>query len=492
MDNTEQKNIIYKEPQYMVYENTGLLVEPELDPELSEEIEKDKKKYNDSDYMQHMSSRYCDCIHSIICFEFYKKYDMVCMTGIELKKLLLKYNLKFVKLVNETRTHYNMVYKLGYNENVEEFITGTSCEKGGLYFTDIVCSSLYMKDEYKYIYDVEILDDSKIEIQFRRLKTDKFILSNERSIDKNKLDMVIYNNRIHDYMYINNIKIRNQICSTYIRTMLNYCYILSPLEHRPLYGHDFKHKYLRFISFDKLYNILHNEQEINTFEKHYLNKFDIGEFTPFIELTTLLHILEIFNINNIGPDDYIYDVELSDDSIIYRSTQSSMQLNGTKIKLTNKRRLIDDVLVLSYLYYNIFVSYSRTLNFTYNITEYFIDDTFDVKKNKLIDLFFNSRLYSLELDNMQIHLEKFILDLFGTNKLLNIEEKTRCIKQSSDFLRSLLYVIMNKKHILIETFDYMTRRNLCTTIINCITTECITINNSIDIGIINRLKQITE
>ena len=95
----------------------------------------------------------------------------------------------YIKLTTENNTHNGYQYKEGLNCLDGEFNNEKICGSGGLYF----CRK---EDSYKlinyndkvmyYIWDVELCEDSKIVDMGDKLKTDKFILSNKRSIWDNK------------------------------------------------------------------------------------------------------------------------------------------------------------------------------------------------------------------------------------------------------------------------------------------------------------------
>ena len=91
----------------------------------------------------------------------------------------------YFKLTTENDTHNGYQYKEGLNCLDGEFNNEKVCGSGGLYFCrkeDIGKWTYYNEKQMHYIWDVKLCEDSKIVDMGDKLKTDKFILSNKRSI----------------------------------------------------------------------------------------------------------------------------------------------------------------------------------------------------------------------------------------------------------------------------------------------------------------------
>jgi len=419
--------------------------------------------------MEETYSKYsCSCTSNIIInkkrVDFFKEYNLRGLSGRELKRIFIECNFKFVKLLDKYKNDNNMTYNIGYNRN------GT-----GMYFYDISDICKYATKHTKYICEVELLDDSIISIYNYKFETNKFILKNETELDKKSIGDIACSNKIHDGMYIKNSMIDSHIC---IKQELSYLRsnITTTLYSNVYMIEQLKNKHLKFIAFDKLYST---------------SFFEFDKPISFIEISSIAYILTNKIKNPIDKDDYIYDVEITDESTIINF--NSYIFAGTNIKLTNKRKLIDDLQLLSYFHYDIFTtSFSvdeiLTKNILYssrNILDYFTDDTLNNRMCKLVDLFFNCRLYLLEFKNMNENLEKFILSLFNTKNEDNEDNKGEIIKQCIYFIKLLLNIIINKIHILLKTFDYESLKNICEKII-----ECLIKNKCVDSKVIESLNRI--
>ena len=91
----------------------------------------------------------------------------------------------YVKLTTEDGVHNGYQYKEGLNCLDSEFNSDKICAQGGLYFCDEKDIGKWVKYNNKkmdYIWDVVLLDDSKLANMTNKLKTDKFILQNKRTI----------------------------------------------------------------------------------------------------------------------------------------------------------------------------------------------------------------------------------------------------------------------------------------------------------------------
>ena len=91
----------------------------------------------------------------------------------------------YVKLTTKDGVHNGYQYKEGLNCLDEEFNSDNICGKGGLYFCDKKDIGKWVNYGDKvmhYIWDVTLVDDSKLVDMGNKLKTDKFILQNKRTI----------------------------------------------------------------------------------------------------------------------------------------------------------------------------------------------------------------------------------------------------------------------------------------------------------------------
>ena len=97
----------------------------------------------------------------------------------------------YIKLTTEDGVHNGYQYKEGLNCLDGEFNSEKICGPGGLYFCDekdIGKWIIYNGKLMHYICDVTLLNDSKLVDMGDKLKTDKFILQNKRTIwDDNEL-----------------------------------------------------------------------------------------------------------------------------------------------------------------------------------------------------------------------------------------------------------------------------------------------------------------
>jgi hypothetical protein len=95
----------------------------------------------------------------------------------------------YVKLTTEDCIHNGYQYKEGLNCLNGEFNNEKICRYGGLYFCrkeNIGKWTVYNGKQMYYIWDVELCEDSKIVDMGDKLKTDKFILTNKRTIWDNE------------------------------------------------------------------------------------------------------------------------------------------------------------------------------------------------------------------------------------------------------------------------------------------------------------------
>ena len=94
-------------------------------------------------------------------------------------------NCSLVKLTNATSNHNGFQFTEGLNIDVNEFRYDKECGPDGLYFcraSDAENWFNYGHSDMKYVWDVEIPDDARVCIYERKLKADKIILSNKRSL----------------------------------------------------------------------------------------------------------------------------------------------------------------------------------------------------------------------------------------------------------------------------------------------------------------------
>ncbi len=95
----------------------------------------------------------------------------------------------YFKLTTEDCIHNGYQYKEGLNCLEGEFNNEKIFGSGGLYFCcyEVIPKwIIYNKKLMYYIWDVELCEDSKIVDMGDKLKTDKFILTNKRTIWDNE------------------------------------------------------------------------------------------------------------------------------------------------------------------------------------------------------------------------------------------------------------------------------------------------------------------
>ena len=99
----------------------------------------------------------------------------------------------YVKLTTKDRVHNGYQYKEGLNCLEGKFNSDNICAEGGLYFCDEKDIGKWVNYGNKvmhYIWDVTLFDDSKLVVMGDKLKTDKFIIQNKRTIwDDNGLNL---------------------------------------------------------------------------------------------------------------------------------------------------------------------------------------------------------------------------------------------------------------------------------------------------------------
>jgi len=457
----------------------------------------------------------CNCSNTyiiehkyMVSYSKYKENDIIDIS--EFKKLIKEYNLKLVVIIYTPPVYSDQkcIIKDGEmksNES-EEFLNDPRNSdillmrrRTGQGVFDIKDSLQCMNYLYgeNYICDVELTMNSKIKKYGYIFLVNEYEIKNERKITVPELVKMIYDKHMHDYMYIDT---HIADCSMCIKKSYKERreYNKQPIMN----GKYFKNKNLKYISFEKL-NMVVMSSKYGGHEKNITKFIEISDFNRVRDMAYKQKINMIDFIS-----DYIYDVEIQDDSQIFkndyiyymypndrysRCESVCMYIcDNATIKLTNKRKLIDDVLLMSYLYYNLF-KYHSCINkkefnsiFFRNILGYFIEDTLSVKINKMIDLFFNSRAYLLDLEKVKqgwndtyMNIDVYILSLFNVE---NESMKEECNRQCIEFIKSLLDTIMNRKHILIKNFSDEELKNLCDRII-----KCITINKCVETNIIETL-----
>ncbi len=84
---------------------------------------------------------------------------------------------RYYKFIPENYTKNKMVYKLGFNADIIPFNPTGSCEKGGLYFSDI--DNIHNYGDYGPILcEITLYDDSQVYNEEGKSKTDKFNIEN--------------------------------------------------------------------------------------------------------------------------------------------------------------------------------------------------------------------------------------------------------------------------------------------------------------------------
>jgi hypothetical protein len=90
------------------------------------------------------------------------------------------------KLLNDDFKHNNFQYILGENVllDTEKFKQEVDCSTGGFYFCQLqdICLWLQYSPNLAYICEVELCLDSQVSIGNNKIKTDKFILKNKKTI----------------------------------------------------------------------------------------------------------------------------------------------------------------------------------------------------------------------------------------------------------------------------------------------------------------------
>lgn len=81
----------------------------------------------------------------------------------------------YYKIINNSKNHRGMIYKLGLNEDILPFNPKNRCSAGGLYFTnkDYICNYFYYGN---LLCEINLCEDSKIWYEGDKAKTDKFII----------------------------------------------------------------------------------------------------------------------------------------------------------------------------------------------------------------------------------------------------------------------------------------------------------------------------
>jgi hypothetical protein len=93
-------------------------------------------------------------------------------------------NCRVVKLTNESCCHNDFQFQEGLNEDTNAFDYNGECGPDGLYFCTERQAEYWFdyRDDISYVWDVEIPDDARVCVYDQKLKVDKFILSNKRTL----------------------------------------------------------------------------------------------------------------------------------------------------------------------------------------------------------------------------------------------------------------------------------------------------------------------
>lgn len=99
------------------------------------------------------------------------------LSGEQFNKLFI--NIEFVKLTSCTENHNNFQFTDGLNVDIRQFNPVGECSAGGIYFTDLRKSHLWIKygsSVMEYIRNVIIPDDARVYIEKNKFKADKIFL----------------------------------------------------------------------------------------------------------------------------------------------------------------------------------------------------------------------------------------------------------------------------------------------------------------------------
>jgi hypothetical protein len=93
-------------------------------------------------------------------------------------------NCSVVKLTNESCCHNDFQFVEGLNEDVNEFNYAEVCGPDGLYFCTERDSEQWFDylEDITYVWDVEIPDDARVCVYDEKIKSNKFVLSNKRTL----------------------------------------------------------------------------------------------------------------------------------------------------------------------------------------------------------------------------------------------------------------------------------------------------------------------
>jgi hypothetical protein len=122
----------------------------------------------------------------------------------------------YFKLTTDDCIHNGYQYKEGLNCLEGEFNNENICGSGGLYFCrkeDIGKWTFYNGKLMHYIWDVELCKDSKIVDMGDKLKTNKFILKNKRTIwDNYEICKLAVSKNCSTLYYVNPKVMNDEIC----------------------------------------------------------------------------------------------------------------------------------------------------------------------------------------------------------------------------------------------------------------------------------------
>lgn len=96
-----------------------------------------------------------------------------------------KYGHRFYKFIKSDMKHHQFTYKLGLNVDTVPFNPKSTCQAGGLYFTDFA-NLVFFQTFGSQIGIIEIPDDAQVYVEHQKFKADKFILHELIDIDNEK------------------------------------------------------------------------------------------------------------------------------------------------------------------------------------------------------------------------------------------------------------------------------------------------------------------
>jgi hypothetical protein len=92
-------------------------------------------------------------------------------------------NCRVVKLTNESCIHNEFEFKEGLNVDINAFQYDQECGPDGLYFCTERDTEYWLDyRDVAFVWDVEIPDDARVSVYDNKIKADRFILSNKRTV----------------------------------------------------------------------------------------------------------------------------------------------------------------------------------------------------------------------------------------------------------------------------------------------------------------------